>query len=375
MQYLSTMPSPLQGMRHLYDDMLKRPETSPTLVTFKILLDACAEQMDMTAGQGYWNDMIQQGILPNKYVSASYIKGWCRVGEFAKAEAVCREALQMSLGTDKKEGIKQAKVALQRRAFLEQVQSQAEGQSSSAPSQSRKRLKAIRNRMVNERMMVRQLARQQVEAFDMSVIEALMQGYVRHDLWQEACRVYEAVDQGRWGNTIRPTAKTLATYFYCCSQGRFVQKAIDTFSRIESGVNRAHQKRHMPASSSSSSSSLMDAEEEGIGAEADELQPSSETLLPEMEWADLLTDAAFFHYFGVLGRSHRADLLVPAWKSLLRLGLYPSPRTVSRLLDCLEDHQWGLSEIKHIQQDLEHNWPEQDWSRVVGDRSGGRFWK
>ncbi|KAF9970795.1 hypothetical protein BGZ73_006424 [Actinomortierella ambigua] len=350
MQYLSTLPAPLQGMRHLYEEMLKRAETSPNLITYKILLDACAEQMDMTTGQGYWNDMVQQGILPNKHVSASYIKGWCRVGEFAKAEAVCREALQMSLGTDKV-AVEQAKRVLRRRAALEQLRSQAdseggrggEGERVNPPvprSLSRKRIRDIRHRLVNDRMIMRQLARQQAEAFDVSVVEALMQG-----------------------------------------QGGFVQRAIDTFSRIESGVRRTRPKGHLAASSIDSRVAAAEEEEEQVDTQEEEEEqqkmssPSSETVLPEMEWADLLTDGAFFHYFGVLGRSHRADLLVPTWKSLLRAGVHPSSRTVSRLLDCLEDYQWGLSAIKRIQQDLEHNWPEQDWSNVIGDRSGGRLWK
>ncbi|KAG0239475.1 hypothetical protein BGW41_007657 [Actinomortierella wolfii] len=370
MQYLSTLPSPLQGMRHLYEEMLKKNETKPNLVTYKILLDACAEQMDMESGQAYWNDMLQQGILPNKHVRASYVKGWCNVGEFAKAEESCRDALQFSLSTSD-DAVEKARQVLQRQIQARiQTLSDSIGNSNMDTIQLR-RLRSIRKRWMNERMILRQLARQQAEAFDISVVDTLMQGYVRHDMWHQACRVYEAVEQGLWGNTSRPTPKMLMTFFYCCGQGGFVQRAIDTFTRIESKVNGATAQQHPQRQVRPQHKKLM-ADKDGIeGGET----MTSETMLPEMEWAQLLTDGTFFHYFGVLGRSHRAELLIPAWKSLLNLGIHPSQRTVGRLLDCLEDQQWGLGAIKQIQQDLTDNWPDQDWSHIIGDRSGGRLWR
>ncbi|KFH66384.1 hypothetical protein MVEG_08482 [Podila verticillata NRRL 6337] len=356
MQYLSTLPSPLPGMMYLYKEMVSSDRARPNGVTYRIMLEACAEQMDMDIGQVLWSDMVKKGILLDCHVRASYVKGWGRVGNIKWAEKLCKEGL-----------------AAQRKADHNQEK---------APGSVTKIVATPRA----------------TDMINLTVLHELMRANRTSNIPGRVIELYQEIDRGQWGHMIRPNQITLSIVLQACGSPSASTVMVDQGIKLVEKFTATH--RGLKEAAEINPQNHVDDLTRAIGTLSGNSQAFSGEVSPPR-----LSEINYQLYFTMLGRHHRQRKMLEAWEDMIQQALPatgprspPSRLTVSTVIESLENVQWGAGPIKRIQKDLEMRWPQIDWtgkSRKYGRHgasvvvyardgssaddettgAGGRFWR
>ncbi|KAG0219639.1 hypothetical protein BGX33_001811 [Mortierella sp. NVP41] len=369
MQYLSTLPSPLPGMTYLYKEMQATGNAKPNHVTYRIMLEACAEQMDMEYGKQLWDDMEQTNVAKDCYVRASYVKGWGRIGYLKQAEWIAREGYLVQEGLDKDR-------RLHHIAFV---------------AKNRKR----RERRLPLLLAPPRLPRRQRsnDMLSLNVVHELMKANRAHNKLERVYEIYQEIEHGKWGSRMRPNQFTLSIVLQACGSSsataKLVDQGIDLVERYLEGQQRQLQqfKGDEEDNDDQEGESGLDR---GQRAAAD----AEETISGRSSLA-ALSDINYQLYYVMLGRHHRQRKIVTVWDEMMKAIEHPpSHGTTNMVMEALENVQWGAAPIKRIQRELKERWPQVDWEgagkrkRGSGsgtadditdeDRSvgaGGRFWR
>ncbi|KAF9419830.1 hypothetical protein BGZ94_009313 [Podila epigama] len=318
MHYLSTLPSPLPGMLHLYKEMLASANAKPNRVTFKIIMDACAEQMDMDKGKALWLDMKKQGIMPDCHIRASYVKGWGRVRNIEMAEAICQEGLNAQ------------------RALMRSLHVRSKDVTMSRPQV-------------------------QVDSMNRAVVHELMMANVLCNRLNRVVELFREMESGLWGSMIKPSQTTISILIKACGSSMADRVLVD--AGIELIGQHITMWRQDP---------IKDAAPSPLDEFVKARDPSlvkDITRLKEHEHYDNqgLSDYNYGLYFVMLGRQHRQEKMMEVWHDMIRHTEYPpSKQTVWYVADSLEDVQWGAGPLKRLFLDLQERWPNINW------RSRGR---
>ncbi|KAH7056333.1 LOW QUALITY PROTEIN: hypothetical protein BKA57DRAFT_450351 [Linnemannia elongata] len=362
MQYLSTLPSPLPGMTYLYKEMQGTKNAKPNHVTYKIMLEACAEQMDMEYGKQLWDDMDVSKVIKDCYVRASFVKGWGKIGYLKQAEWIAREGYLIQQGLDKDR-------RQHRLAFV---------------LKNRKR----RDQGLPELQVLPRLPRRQRsnDMISLNVVHELMRANRAHNKPDRVYEIYQEIEQGKWGSRMRPNQFTLSIVLQASS--KLVDQGIGLVERYLDSQQRQLQQfkgddeddQDEDENSDSSNRAATDAEE---------------TISGKSSLASL-SDVNYQLYFTMLGRHHRQRKMVIVWDEMMQvIERPPSHGTTNMVMEALENVQWGATPIKRIQKQLKDRWPQVDWDgagkkkkRIPGlgsveewvheDQSvgaGGRFWR
>ncbi|KAG0100279.1 hypothetical protein BGZ93_002851 [Podila epicladia] len=356
MQYLSTLPSPLPGMMYLYKEMVASERAKPNSITYRIMLEACAEQMDMDIGQVLWSDMVKNGIPADCYVRASYVKGWGRIGNIESAEKHCKEG-----------------VIAQR--MVDQCQETAYGSAAKAAAISGAK-----------------------DMISLSVLHELMRANRTSNIPGRVIELYQEIDRGQWGHKIRPNQFTLSIVLQACGSLSASPAVVDQGIELVDKFSAEHQ--GLEEATEINPESHVDDLSWAFGAVSrrSQVAPYEEYSLPQ------LSEINYQLYYTMLSRHHRQRKMLEVWENMIRQsspatgsGSPPSRLIVSTVIESLENVQWGAGPIKRIRKDLEMRWPKTDWidrSRKYGrygasggfvrDRdfdddettgAGGRFWR
>ncbi|KAG0348770.1 hypothetical protein BG004_004237 [Podila humilis] len=345
MQYLSTLPSPLPGMMYLYKEMRVSKRAKPNVITFKVMMDACAEQMEMGIGQTLWADMAKLRIKPDSHVRASYVKGWGRIGNIKAAEDLCMEG------------------------WLVQ-------------QKSRTGLLAI------------------PDATSLTVLHELMRANRASNLPYRVVELYREIEGGRWGPNIRPNQFTLSLVLQACgAQSSSVDLVDQGIEIVEHFV--AKQQQELLEQLSGQRVGIDEIQETGATSHSEIPQ-----IIKDEDLHSGLSDVNYQLYFTMLGRHHRQRKMLEVWDEMMWQSTTgtgtittPSRMTVSIVIESLENVQWGAGPIKRIRKELRTRWPNVQWlsnnrSTVfyadIGDGvlmrsggvdddgttgAGGRFWR
>ncbi|KAF9952969.1 hypothetical protein BGZ72_005783 [Mortierella alpina] len=376
MQYLSTLPSPLPGMLYLYNEMRASTNAQPNKVTYRIMLEACAEQMDMDQGEQLWSDMVKTGIPEDCHVRASFVKGWGRVGSLDLAEQYTREGLL-------------AQEALDR----QQYQHTAASTLDSKPGRWTPIILKVGQ----------QLKRSSTsEMISLTVLHELMKANWAHNRPERVLELYQEMDKGHWGTTIRPNQFSVSIVLQACGSGTASESLVDQgIALVEGYLDKqrllySQQHHYQQTDDSETDDTLADQDH------TDDMpsQKHAFTLAtPIVErTASTLSDLNYRLYYTMLGRHHRQRKMVAVWDDMMdRIERPPSRVVVNLVTEALENVQWGAGLIKRIQRELRDKWPKVEWlgkrrSRLhdggfdmdaeyeaderddsVG--AGGRFWK
>ncbi|KAG0013234.1 hypothetical protein BGZ81_001155 [Podila clonocystis] len=355
MQYLSTLPSPLPGMMYLYQEMVASVRARPNGITYRIMLDACAEQMDMDIGQVLWSDMVKNGIPADCYVRASYVKGWGRIGNIKSAETLCKEG------------------AIAQR-MVDQCQETVYSSVTKAVAVPRT-----------------------TDMISLSVLHELMRANRISNMPGRVIELYKEIDRGQWGHNIRPNQFTLSIVLQACGSLSASPAVVDQGIELVDKFTAEHR-------------ALEEAMEDNPQNHADGLDWATRALSKQSqvhyEEYSLpgLSEVNYQLYYTMLGRHHRQRKMLEVWEDMIRQSSPatgsdspPSRLIVSTVMESLENVQWGAGPIKRIWKDLEMRWPKVDWTGNnrkhrrygtsgghAGDGSsdanettgaGGRFWR
>ncbi|KAF9122245.1 hypothetical protein BGW39_009884 [Mortierella sp. 14UC] len=367
MQYLSTLPSPLPGMTYLYKEMQGTENAKPNHVTYRIMLEACAEQMDMEYGRQLWDDMEASKIIRDCYVRASYVKGWGKIGYLKQAEWIAREGFLMQEGVDKNRRQHHAAFALKNRQRREQGLPKLED-----PPRlpRRQRLNAM---------------------ISLSVVHELMRANRAHNNLDRVYEIYQEVEHGKWGSRMRPNQYTLSIVLQACGSGTATTKLVDQGINLVERYLESQQRQLQQFKGDDNEDqdeNLMQDQGQRAATDAEETISGKSSLAS-------LSDINYQLYFTMLGRHHRQRKMVDVWDEMMQVIEHPpSHLTTNMVMEALENVQWGATPIKRIQRQLRERWPQVDWDgagkkkkRASGygigeelvdeDRSvgaGGRFW-
>jgi pentatricopeptide repeat protein len=364
MQYLSTLPSPLPGMTYLYKEMQGTKCAKPNHVTYKIMLEACAEQMDMEYGKQLWDDMDASKVIKDCYVRASFVKGWGKIGYLKQAEWIAREGYLIQQGLDKDR--RQHRMALALKNRKRRDQGLPELPEPPRPPR-RQRLNDI---------------------ISLNVVHELMRANRAHNKPDRVYEIYQEIEHGKWGSRMRPNQFTLSIVLQACGSGTATSKLVDQGIDL---VERYLESQHRQLQQFKGEDDDDQDEDSGSTKAATEAEEtiSGKTLLAS------LSDINYQLYFTMLGRHHRQRKMVTVWDDMMRvIERPPSHGTTNMVMEALENVQWGATPIKRIQRQLRERWPQVNWDgagkkkRIPGvgsmgelvdeDRSvgaGGRFWR
>ncbi|KAF9567058.1 hypothetical protein EC968_003527 [Mortierella alpina] len=371
MQYLSTLPSPLPGMLYLYNEMRASANAQPNRVTYRIMLEACAEQMDMDQGAQLWSDMTEAGIAADCHVRASFVKGWGRVGSLDLAEQYTREGL------------------LAQKALDQQQQYRRDSNFSTwTPTISKTG---------------QQLKRQPAgEMLSLTVLHELMKANWAHNRPERVLQLYQEMEKGHWGTSIRPNQFSVSIVLQACGSGTASEKLVDQgIDLVEGYLDKQRQllnqqDPHQQINDGETSDALDDQD-------LIEDMPSRRYSHPQTtaiagRTSSTLSDLNYRLYYTMLGRHHRQRKMIAVWDDMMKTIERPPSRLVVNLVtEALENVQWGAGPIKRIQRELRDKWPKIEWLGTrrlrphdggfegdaeyeVDERddsvgAGGRFWK
>lgn len=364
MQYLSTLPSPLPGMTYLYKEMQGTERAKPNHVTYKIMLEACAEQMDMEYGKQLWDDMDTSKVIKDCYVRASFVKGWGKIGYLKQAEWIAREGYLIQQGLDKDRRQHRLAFALKNRKRRDQGLPELQ-----EPTRLPRRQRL--NDMIS-----------------LNVVHELMRANRAHNKPDRVYEIYQEIEHGNWGRRMRPNQFTLSIVLQACGSGTATSKLVDQgIGLVESYLESQHRQLQQFKGEDDD-----DLDEDSDSTKA--VTDAEETISGKTSLASL-SDVNYQLYFTMLGRHHRQRKMVTVWDEMMRvIERPPSHGTTNMVMEALENVQWGATPIKRIQRQLRERWPQVDWDgagkkkRVPGsgsveelvaeDRSvgaGGRFWR
>ncbi|KAF9584926.1 hypothetical protein BGW38_004644 [Lunasporangiospora selenospora] len=359
MQYLSTLPSPLPGMMYLYNDMRASKRTKPNSITYKIMLEACAEHLEMEIGERLWKEMKEANIPADCHVRSVYVKGWGKLGHLAKAEWISNEGLAAQKIQDELRRSLHFESAVVRSKSKTTKDSVNKKEAAIPPSPPRLVPKMI----------------------SLTVLHELMRANRSHNRPERVLELYQEIYSGQWGRSISPNQFTLSIVLQACSSRSTRDGLIDR--AIEFADHYITQRRLWVE---------QDVEEETNTGEKARTQSDSEFFGMEEYLASngpsVFSDFNYQLYYAMLGKHHRQHKLVEVWKEMMKTIEYaPSHLTVNLATEALENVQWGAGPIKEIRKELRQRWPSVDWASrgrrlVPGDAdddviegAGGRFWR
>ena len=251
MQYLSTLPSPLPGMMYLYREMQASEQAKPNAITYRILLEACAEQMDMEQGRELWERMKDDNIPALGFVRASYVKGWGRAGYLQTAEWFAREGLTLQRATKEENEVLWWKMKHENDGGTRRLGRRERAlfkSSSTSP---------LGNRQYEHRQQPDQLQQlptlQIPEMINLTVLHELMRANRLHNRPKRVVNIFKQIDAGKWGVNIRPNQHTLSIVLQACSSpiadSRCVDQAIDLVERFLKKLKDRLEprRRHIPS--------------------------------------------------------------------------------------------------------------------------------
>ncbi|KAF8947292.1 hypothetical protein BGZ47_009680 [Haplosporangium gracile] len=367
MQYLSTLPSPLPGMTYLYKEMQGTESAKPNHVTYKIMLEACAEQMDMEYGKQLWDDMDESKIIKDCYVRASFVKGWGKIGYLKQAEWIAREGYLIQQSLDKDSRQHRLAFALKNRKRrdhgLPEIQDPP---------------RFPRHQRLNDMI-------------SLNVVHELMRANRAHNKPDRVYEIYQEIEQGKWGSRMRPNQFTLSIVLQACGSGTATSKLVDQgIGLVEHYL--ASQQRQLQQFKGEDE----DDQDEDSSSSSSRATTDAEETISGKNFLASLSSVNYQLYFTMLGRHHRQRKMVTVWDEMMQVIERPPPHgTTNMVIEALENVQWGATPIKRIQRQLRERWPQVDWDgagkkkrRVAGsgsveelvdeDRSvgaGGRFWR
>ncbi|KAF9931273.1 hypothetical protein FBU30_010502 [Linnemannia zychae] len=363
MQYLSTLPSPIPGMAYLYKEMRETNNAQPNHVTYRIMLEACADQMDMEYGKQLWDDMEEAKITKDCYVRASYVKGWGKIGYLKQAEWIAREGLLMQEGLDRDLRRYRAMMALKGRKQREQGIS-----GPLHPSRPPKRQRS--NNLIN-----------------LSVVHELMRANRAHNKPERVYEIYREIESGKWGHQLQPNQYTLSIVLQACGSSTATSTLVDQgVDLVERYLD--HQRQQLQQFKDEEN----DQEEGSVQDRADNAAEDAVATILGKSSLTLLSDINYQLYFNMLARHHRQHKMVAVWEEMMKAIERPPPQgTINLVVEALENVQWGATPIKRIQRELRERWKTVDWDKRIGramgqhtggeyddDRlegPGGRFWR
>ncbi|KAK3812451.1 MAG: hypothetical protein J3R72DRAFT_462862 [Linnemannia gamsii] len=369
MQYLSTLPSPLPGMTYLYKEMQGTESAKPNHVTYKIMLEACAEQMDMEYGRQLWDDMEESKVVKDCYIRASYVKGWGKIGYLKQAEWIAREGFLIQEGLDKDHRQHQAAFVLKNRQRREQ-----------GLPKLRDPPRPPRRQRLND-------------IISLNVVHELMRANRAHNKLDRVYDIYQEVEHGKWGSRMRPNQYTLSIVLQACGSGTATTKLVDQGIGLVERYLESQQRQLQKFSGEDNDDDQDETSDEDRGYRA--AVDAEETISGKSSLASL-SDVNYQLYFTMLGRHHHQRKMVVVWDEMMQVIEHPpSHGATNMVMEALENVQWGATPIKRIQRQLRERWPQVDWDsagkkkrRVSGydigeelvdeDRpvgAGGRFWR
>ncbi|KAG0007618.1 hypothetical protein BGZ80_004442 [Entomortierella chlamydospora] len=380
MHYLSSLPSPLPGMMYLYKEMQASENAKPDNVTYKIMMEACAEQMDMDQGRRLWGDLKGAKVIQDCHIRASYVKGWGRTGHLDTAEAIARAGLL-------------AQEQLEKDRFQNQIVF--------AIRNKKRRSLGLPELEKPPRLPKRQRTG---EMINLTVLHELMKAHRQHNNPARVYELYREIESGKWGRKIRPNGFTLSIVLGACASGTATVELVDRSIELVDHVleiKRRQRQQYYKGSDVEDADEGRDNDDDNNGDEAypdgrhyrrrihDLLGSES---VPDKSQLPILSDVNYQLYFTMLGRHHRQHKIVEVWDDMMdSIENPPSHLTVNLVTEALENVQWGARPIKQILRQLRERWPEIDWTKVdwgtrSGPRSyrvevddsvgaGGRFWK
>ncbi|KAF9362667.1 hypothetical protein BGX34_005732 [Mortierella sp. NVP85] len=355
MQYLSTLPSPLPGMMYLYKEMCMLENAQPNGITYRIMLDACAEQMDMDQAKQLWSDMDANHIPKSSLIRASYVKGWGRTGDLETAERIARE------GMFEQERLEQDLLRRQ-----------------SEPVVRSKERQDPLSTLLNPRRLQRE--RQVTKMIGSGVLHELMTAHKVHNQPERVYELYREMEAGKWGVGISPNEKSLAIVLEASGSSSATAKLVDQSIDLVEQFLEKQRYRHLQLQGNGA----MDLKKgHGDSHEADNHrdEPSSEDhglfdseTIPGMHPPMALSDANYRLYYIMLGRHHRQRKMVEVWDDMMKwIKRPPSRLTFKVVTEALENVQWGAAPIKRIRRQLKERWPDIGWTSTAGrGRRGGR---
>ncbi|KAG0295907.1 hypothetical protein BGZ98_001179 [Dissophora globulifera] len=386
MQYLSTLPSPIPGMMYLYKEMLPSENARPNNITYRVLLEACAEQMDMDVAKQLWKDMDSNNVPKDCYVRTSYVKAWGRAGHLDRAERIAREGLleQQQIEKDRMEWFVAFRARNQRRRKL--------GLPELKPPRLPRRQRAG-------------------DMISLPVLHELMKSYRAHDKPERAFGLYQEIDAGQWGQRIQPNEFTLSIVLGACGSGKASSNLVDQCINLVNNYLGSQRQQHLEryredeleqTEQSQDRTQALNERGDRYTAQFDHDSPSKQDtellgteFMPRDSMLPILSDVNYQLYFTMLGRHHRQSKMVEVWDDMLQsIDQPPSHLTVNLVTEALENVQWGAAPIKKMQRQLGERWPKVNWSgrgrgqwngedaSGVGGMdedgsvgAGGRFWR
>ncbi|KAG0211677.1 hypothetical protein BGX28_007571 [Mortierella sp. GBA30] len=380
MQYLSTLPSPLPGMMYLYREMQVSKNAKPNNVTYRIMLEACAEQMDMEQGARLWAEMAEANIPEDCHVRASYVKGWGRLGSLKQAEQFTLEGLLAQEALDKERLRYQRTIAAR---------------------DCSKRNKGLLGALGSSRTLKQPPTN---EMISLTVLHELMWANRAHNRPERVLELYQEIEKGRWGRGIRPNQFSLSIVLQACgsvsASVELVDQGIDLVEHYLDQQRRGYRQQQEKQQQQRFDGGDDDGPHfDDIGGNEGVSKGQLEKLavfLMENE-TTMLSDINYQLYFTMLGCHHRQRKMVTVWDDMMEsIERPPSRKVVHLVTEALENVQWGAAPIKRIQKQLRERWPNVDWAGSrssglganrfdeggedkIGDDpsvgAGGRFWK
>ncbi|KAF9982089.1 hypothetical protein BGZ75_006556 [Mortierella antarctica] len=377
MQYLSTLPSPLPGMLYLYNEMRASTNAQPNKVTYRIMLEACAEQMDMDQGEQLWSDMAEAGIPEDSHVRASFVKGWGRVGSLDLAEQYTREGL------------------LAQEALDQQTQYQHAAASVTDSKANRWTPMILKAGQQLERLHAG-------EMISITVLHELMKANWAHNRPERVLELYQEMDKGRWGTRIRPNQFSVSIVLQACGSGTASESLVDEgINLVEGYLDKQRQLHNQQYRHQESGDSKVDDafdDQDRMDDMPSQRLPFPLTTAIVERTLPTLSDLNYRLYYTMLGRHHRQRKMIAVWDDMMDMIERPPSRLVVNLVtEALENVQWGAGPIKRIQRELREKWPKVEWLGMRRSRphdggfdvdaeyeaderddsvgAGGRFWK
>ncbi|KAF9959326.1 hypothetical protein BGZ70_008881 [Mortierella alpina] len=383
MQYLSTLPSPLPGMLYLYNEMRASTNAQPNKVTYRIMLEACAEQMDMDQGEQLWSDMVGAGILEDCHVRSSFVKGWGRVGSLDLAEQYTREGLLAQKAFDRQQQQQQQK------QYQHMAASMADRESSRWTPMILKAGQQLEQPPASEMI-------------SLTVLHELMKANWTHNRPERVLELYQEMDKGQWGLRIRPNQFSVSIVLQACGSGTASESLVDqSIDLVEGYLDKQRRLYHQQPQHQEFDDSNEDDALDGQDTMDD--MPSQRHPLPLTtavagKTLPILSDLNYRLYYTMLGRHHRQRKMIVVWDDMMdTIERPPSRRVVNLVTEALENVQWGAGPIKRIQRELREKWPKVEWQGSRRSRpqdggfdvdaeyeaderddsvgAGGRFWK
>ncbi|KAI1289102.1 hypothetical protein EDD11_009393 [Mortierella claussenii] len=362
MQYLSTLPSPVPGMMYLYREMQASSNTRPNRVTYTIMLEACAEQLDLDTAQQLWKDLEVCNISKDSFLFAAYVKAWGRTGHLETAEGLVRQGRTLQQELD------QAQLDQPTLRMIRKTKKLKEGGAWIS--------KTVR--MPEPQQHVKQV-------MNVVVLNELMKAYRDHRKPDRVLKLYQEVMNGEWGREIQPNEFSLSIVLGACGSDAATPAQVDQgielveqflqsqkqqqLRRLEGVVDREDPSRDRDLE-------LFNTVQVGDpqSLREDDKSPSWTSLDDAVSRSQLtvaLSDANYRLYYVMLGRHHQQRKLMEVWEVMMQSVEQPPSRLTVRLVtEVLEQVQWGAGPIKRIHKQLREQWPDVDWTRSLGQRRG-----